>query len=261
MAGLWLRKVRRPGPTVCITYWTSWRLATSPALTSIVTRTAKNGRPCGTAEAAVLHRRDRGWDARRTSTLRPRWRPLAHFDWADQSTAKSHTRLAFALRRGRGIPCRESRNAQPTHRCRFSRNRSLTRTRLFGSPPDAALTRLHNERQSVVPGSGGVPGFGYHGDSSPDPDQRCYSGSYLIEAKKVQLPRMWPLTGDWIDGLWRSLVSALDWGSRGPGFKSRQPDHVGTGQRPYSDGPFCCLGSCDHRMITSGKLHALRPAR
>jgi hypothetical protein len=25
-------------------------------------------------------------------------------------------------------------------------------------------------------------------------------------------------------GLWRSLVSALDWGSRGPGFKSRQPD-------------------------------------
>ena len=26
------------------------------------------------------------------------------------------------------------------------------------------------------------------------------------------------------DGLWRSLVSALDWGSRGPGFKSRQPD-------------------------------------
>ena len=30
-----------------------------------------------------------------------------------------------------------------------------------------------------------------------------------------------PLTRD---GLWRSLVSALDWGSRGPGFKSRQPD-------------------------------------
>ena len=26
-------------------------------------------------------------------------------------------------------------------------------------------------------------------------------------------------------GLWRSLVHALDWGSRGPGFKSRQPDH------------------------------------
>ena len=33
-------------------------------------------------------------------------------------------------------------------------------------------------------------------------------------------------------GLWRSLVSALDWGSRGPGFKSRQPDHESAGQRP-----------------------------
>ena len=30
------------------------------------------------------------------------------------------------------------------------------------------------------------------------------------------------LTGN---GLWRSLVSALDWGSRGREFKSRQPDH------------------------------------
>src|SRR5437868_5475717 len=25
-------------------------------------------------------------------------------------------------------------------------------------------------------------------------------------------------------GLWRSLASALAWGARGPGFKSRQPD-------------------------------------
>ena len=30
-----------------------------------------------------------------------------------------------------------------------------------------------------------------------------------------------------LHGLWRSLVSALDWGSRGPGFKSRQPDGNG----------------------------------
>ena len=29
------------------------------------------------------------------------------------------------------------------------------------------------------------------------------------------------------DGLWRSLVSALDWGSRGREFKSRQPDQRG----------------------------------
>jgi hypothetical protein len=27
-----------------------------------------------------------------------------------------------------------------------------------------------------------------------------------------------------IFGLWRSLASALAWGARGPGFKSRQPD-------------------------------------
>ena len=33
-------------------------------------------------------------------------------------------------------------------------------------------------------------------------------------------------------GLWRSLVSALDWGSRGPGFKSRQPDHAEHESRP-----------------------------
>jgi hypothetical protein len=33
------------------------------------------------------------------------------------------------------------------------------------------------------------------------------------------------LPGRTARGLWRSLVSALDWGSRGPGFKSRQPDH------------------------------------
>jgi hypothetical protein len=27
-------------------------------------------------------------------------------------------------------------------------------------------------------------------------------------------------------GLWRSLASALAWGARGPGFKSRQPDQI-----------------------------------
>ena len=31
-------------------------------------------------------------------------------------------------------------------------------------------------------------------------------------------------------GLWRSSVSALDWGSRGRGFESRQPDSKGAGQ-------------------------------
>ncbi len=36
---------------------------------------------------------------------------------------------------------------------------------------------------------------------------------------------------EWGHGLWRSLVSALDWGSRGREFKSPQPDHKCPGQR------------------------------
>src|SRR5579863_8112456 len=36
--------------------------------------------------------------------------------------------------------------------------------------------------------------------------------------------------GQFKDGLWRSLVSALGWGSRGRGFKSRQPDHALAGE-------------------------------
>jgi hypothetical protein len=53
-------------------------------------------------------------------------------------------------------------------------------------------------------------------------------------------------------GLWRSLVSALDWGSRGRGFKSRQPDDEGADQRPN-------LGAGDARSVTT--LCALRPPR
>jgi hypothetical protein len=41
----------------------------------------------------------------------------------------------------------------------------------------------------------------------------------------VSRPPHW----DRMNGLWRSLVSALDWGSRGPGFKSRQPDEESVG--------------------------------
>ena len=42
---------------------------------------------------------------------------------------------------------------------------------------------------------------------------------------RVALIRRLPVRrGTTTRGLWRSLVSALDWGSRGPGFKSRQPD-------------------------------------
>lgn len=38
-------------------------------------------------------------------------------------------------------------------------------------------------------------------------------------------------SADDLNGLWRSLDSALDWGSRGRGFKSRQPDEM-TKSRP-----------------------------
>jgi hypothetical protein len=34
-----------------------------------------------------------------------------------------------------------------------------------------------------------------------------------------------------VDGLWRSLVSASVWGTEGPGFESRQPDHERAVQR------------------------------
>ena len=58
------------------------------------------------------------------------------------------------------------------------------------------------------------------------------------------------------DGLWRSLVSALDWGSRGPGFKSRQPDvdsfeqwFVRTGTALH---PGRAIASCDRVQPSAG---------
>ena len=33
-------------------------------------------------------------------------------------------------------------------------------------------------------------------------------------------------TTPWRNGTWRSLVSVSVWGTEGPGFKSRRPDHV-----------------------------------
>ena len=41
-------------------------------------------------------------------------------------------------------------------------------------------------------------------------------------------------------GLWRSLVSALDWGSRGRRFKSSQPDHRGQRFCAAPRGHACC---------------------
>ena len=39
-------------------------------------------------------------------------------------------------------------------------------------------------------------------------------------------PSTLPSAASAVYGLWRSLVSALVWGTKGPGFKSRQPDEV-----------------------------------
>ena len=49
-------------------------------------------------------------------------------------------------------------------------------------------------------------------------------------------------------GLWRSLVSALDWGSRGREFKSLQPDQV----RGVFAVRFNCFG---HSVVTSVRLY------
>jgi hypothetical protein len=66
------------------------------------------------------------------------------------------------------------------------------------------------------------------------PNQRCYSGSYSTVVNRTGELQIQPLNCGKASGLWRSLVSALDWGSRGPGFKSRQPDHLDAGQRIFA---------------------------
>src|SRR5690348_3161528 len=58
------------------------------------------------------------------------------------------------------------------------------------------------------------------------------------EATTVVLPQVR------VHGLWRSLVSALDWGSRGREFKSPQPDGKGAGQSRCEG-----TGSCDFRRM------------
>src|ERR1044072_5572823 len=56
-------------------------------------------------------------------------------------------------------------------------------------------------------------------------------------------------------GLWRSLVSALDWGSRGREFKSPQPDSERAGRKPeipgYSPGVSFVGHRCSLRLSKS----------
>jgi hypothetical protein len=51
-------------------------------------------------------------------------------------------------------------------------------------------------------------------------------------------------------GLWRSLVSALDWGSRGREFKSPQPDCRSPVQRPDFRDAQSSARATGHRLVT-----------
>ena len=53
-------------------------------------------------------------------------------------------------------------------------------------------------------------------------------------------------------GLWRSLVSALDWGSRGREFKSPQPDSEGAGQGPAVGARLDCQLLRGARLVPKG---------
>jgi hypothetical protein len=52
------------------------------------------------------------------------------------------------------------------------------------------------------------------------------------------------------NGAWRSLVSALVWGTRGPRFKSGRPDQ----RKPRSGGVFCCSDRRRDRPSGNSKL-------
>jgi hypothetical protein len=56
------------------------------------------------------------------------------------------------------------------------------------------------------------------------------------------------------DGLWRSLVSALDWGSRGREFKSPQPDALNRDGGEVSDSPTVRWSQNGHKKFRSGIL-------
>jgi hypothetical protein len=48
----------------------------------------------------------------------------------------------------------------------------------------------------------------------------------MVGMRRFRLTFVTPATMKSEFGLWRSLASALAWGARGPGFKSRQPDQI-----------------------------------
>src|SRR4051812_12958930 len=56
-------------------------------------------------------------------------------------------------------------------------------------------------------------------------------------------------------GLWRSLVSALDWGSRGREFKSPQPDHESADPEPARRVPALSRTGPQHPRSLKGEQH------
>ena len=88
------------------------------------------------------------------------------------------------------------------------KHNSLVATPRTRGNPDVGLPRMR----------GGLPSTGRSGPDFASADRR--DTHRFCSASTTR-------------GLWRSLVSALDWGSRGPGFKSRQPDWKTAGQRRF----------------------------
>ena len=99
--------------------------------------------------------------------------------------------------------------------------------------PDTAKADL----KPLLAGSGGQ---GVHREvESEGHEEKCYAGPnnhglkgvargvispQLFVSAKVRPSHFGVYTGEF--GPWRSLASALAWGARGPGFKSRRPDQL-----------------------------------
>jgi hypothetical protein len=109
-------------------------------------------------------------------------------------------------------------------------------------PADSAVARLFRPGAVSHPAAGGAcprPGPVRHCTRRPESVQgatpcqvSCTRDRPRVQSRTGGLPER-PLRGvaSRSLGLWRSLVSALDWGSRGREFKSPQPDSSHQGER------------------------------
>src|SRR4029079_17825593 len=79
----------------------------------------------------------------------------------------------------------------------------------------------------------------------------------MLESPRVALSAV-----DWAErnsGVWRSLVSALVWGTRGPRFKSAHPDQIALGRRQGAKLEAEHLGPGTVVVQDSRILHLVRP--